>query len=446
MIINSSLLRKGSFLLIAIPILFTSFTLKGAYIEKIPTIVSNPNGTKIECYASGDEFFNYLHDENGYTIIQGNDGYYYYGVVKGDLLIASEYRVNSILPKTTGLKANALISEKEYQRRVNAYWPEVKNDGAKAPHTGSINNLVIYIRFNDDTEFTTERSVFDGRLNSTTGASLKDYFQEVSYGQLDITSHHFPVAPLTSNLSYKDIENRAFFQPYNATTNPNGYNDETQRRVREHDLLQRAVNAVESDIPQPLVIDADNDEHVDNVCFIIKGNSEGWNELLWAHKWALYSYTVKIHGKRVWEYTFQPENQAVTSTISHETFHTLGAPDLYRYSKDGFTPVGPWDLMGSGYAHMGAYMKYKYAEGNWINEIPIISDLGEYTLNPLTSSTNNAYRINSPFSTTEHFVVEYRKKGGLYESTLPQSGLLVYRINTLVTNKPKKETTVVILQ
>lgn len=432
--INSLLLRKGLLLLIAIPLLFTSFTLKGAYLEKVPTIVSNPDGTKIECYASGDEFFNYLHDENGYTIIQGNDGYYYYGVVKSDLIIASDYRVNSVLPKSTGLIPNALISEKEYKRRVNTYWTEVKDDGAKAPHAGSMNNLVIYIRFNDDAEFTAQRSVFDGRLNSTTGASLKDYFQEVSYGQLDITSHHFPVAELTTNLSYQDTEDRNFFQPYNETSNPNGYNDETQRRVREHDLLQRAVNAVESEIPQSLVIDADNDGYVDNVCFIIKGASEGWNDLLWAHRWVLYSYTVEIHDKRVWDYTFQPEDQADTYVISHEMFHTLGAPDLYRYSHDGFTPVGLWDLMGSGYVHMGAYMKYKYAEGNWVSEIPIISEPGEYTLSPLTSSTNNAYRINSPFSTTEYFVVEYRKKGGLYESTLPQSGLLVYRINTLADN------------
>ncbi|HCX98856.1 MAG TPA: hypothetical protein DG754_01840 [Bacteroidales bacterium] len=133
----------------------------------------------------------------------------------------------------------------------------------------------------------------------------------------------------------------------------------------------------------------------------------------------------------MYDYTFQPENQAVASTISHEMFHTLGAPDLYRYSQDGFNPVGPWDLMSSGFVHMGAFMKYKYANKKWVSEIPTISEPGEYTLNPLTSNTNNAFRINSPFSTTEYFIVEYRKKSGRYESTLPQSGLLVYRINTL---------------
>ena len=65
----------------------------------------------------------------------------------------------------------------------------------------------------------------------------------------------------------------------------------------------------------------------------------------------------------------------------------------------------------------------------WITSIPTITTTGTYTLNPITSSTNNAYRINSPNSTTEYYVVEYRRKTGTFESSLPGSGLLVYRIN-----------------
>lgn len=424
----SNALKKGLYI---IPFLLLSITLKGAYLEKIPTTVTNPDGTKIECYASGDEYFNYLHDADGFTIIKGKDGYYYYGIEEGDIVVPSPFKVNSIAPKAAGLKPHAKISEKEYKRRVEARWSTIKDDASKAPHTGDMNNLVIYIRFNDDAEFTTQRSVFDGRLNSTSSASLKHYFQEVSYGQLDITSYHYPIADLSTNLSYQDSYDRSYFQPYNATTNTNGYSGDDERRTREHALLQRAVNALENQIPNSLTIDADNDNRVDNVCFIIRGNAEGWSDLLWAHRWVLYSYNVTIHGKRVWDYTFQPENQAVASTISHEMFHTLGAPDLYRYSHDGFTPVGPWDLMSSGFVHMGAFMKYKYANGNWISEIPTISEPGEYTLNPLTSSENNAYRINSPFSSTEYFIVEYRKQSGIYESNIPRSGLLVYRINQL---------------
>ncbi len=423
----SNALKKGLYI---IPFLLLSITLKGAYLEKIPTTVTNPDGTKIECYASGDEYFNYLHDADGFTIIKGKDGYYYYGIEEGDIVVPSPFKVNSIAPKAAGLKPHAKISEKEYKRRVEARWSTIKDDASKAPHTGDMNNLVIYIRFNDDAEFTTQRSVFDGRLNSTSSASLKHYFQEVSYGQLDITSYHYPIADLSTNLSYQDSYDRSYFQPYDSLSNANGYNGEDERREREHALLQRAIESVENEIPEELTVDGDSDGLVDNVCFIIRGNAEGWSDLLWAHRWALFTYEVYINNKRVYDYTFQPENQSTTSTLSHEMFHTLGAPDLYRYyNETGFAPVGPWDLMSSGFVHMGAFMKYKYANGNWINEIPTISEPGTYTLNPLTSSENNAFRINSPNSSTEFFVVEYRLKSGFYENNLPQSGMLIYRIN-----------------
>ena len=53
-------------------------------------------------------------------------------------------------------------------------------------------------------------------------------------------------------------------------------------------------------------------------------------------------------------------------------------------------------------------------------------------MNPLHDSTNYAYEIRSPYTDNQYFVVEYRVKQGLYESTTPgnDDGLLVYRINT----------------
>jgi photosystem II stability/assembly factor-like uncharacterized protein len=77
---------------------------------------------------------------------------------------------------------------------------------------------------------------------------------------------------------------------------------------------------------------------------------------------------------------------------------------------------------------MGAYMKFRY--GKWINDIPEVIASGTYVLNPLTLPTHNCYRIESPYSPGEYFVVEYRKKSNAFENSLPGSGLLVYRINT----------------
>ena len=41
-----------------------------AYLRNIPMTLTQPDGTVLQCFASGDEYFNYLHDANGYTIMR----------------------------------------------------------------------------------------------------------------------------------------------------------------------------------------------------------------------------------------------------------------------------------------------------------------------------------------------------------------------------------------
>ncbi len=428
-------MRKRALLLTALLLIFT--IVKAAYFEKLPYSITQPNGKTISCFVSGDEFFNWIHDEEGYTIIQAPNGYYYYAEQNGDLLKPSKYLVNSINPANVGLKKWAKISVTAYQkiREEMFSFETAKNGGAsKAPHSGTLNNIVVYIRFSDDAEFTTTRQSYDNNFNPTTGVSLKSYYKEVSYDNLNISSTHYPSCALTTNLSYQDVHPRSYFQPFNATSNPNGYKS-TERTAREHQLLSDAVSWINTNSPisTSLNIDGDGDGKVDNVCFIIKGSSGGWNNLLWAHRWNLYSQTVYFNGKRVYDYTFQPENQVSATTLCHEMFHALGAPDLYHYTNQGIiSPVGSWDLMESGGGHMTAYMKWKYSGHAWISNIPQITTSGTYTLNPLTSSTNNCYKIASPYSANEYFMVEYRNKSGTYESLLPGSGLIVYRIDTTI--------------
>jgi hypothetical protein len=183
-----------------------------------------------------------------------------------------------------------------------------------------------------------------------------------------------------------------------------------------------------------LNIDSDGDNYVDNTCFIIEGSNGAWNDLLWAHRWALTSRGVYINGKRVFDYTFLPETQISVRTICHEMFHVLGAPDLYHYTNQGvISPVGSWDLMESGSGHMLTYMKWKYSNSKWIKNIPEITTTGTYYLNPVTSADKNCYRIASAFSSDEYFIVEYRKKTGTFEGKIPGSGLIVYRIDTRAT-------------
>jgi M6 family metalloprotease-like protein len=413
-------------------VFISSMVLKASYVTSEPCQVKQPDGEVIDCFVSGDEFFNWLHDAEGFTIIQAPDGYFYYGMVEGDLVVPTQYQVNTVNPEQIGLRKWAKVSLQEYERRKNLFTRD-NNTSVTAPHTGAMNNLVVYIKFSDDTEFTTTRQTFDNRFNPASGSSLKSYFSEVSYNQLTISSTHYPECAMNTNFSYKDTHPRGYFQPYIASTNPNGYQNDDQRTIREHQLLRDAIEWINlnSPVAGALNIDSDNDGLVDNISFIIRGSSTAWSSLLWAHRWVLYSYNVFINGKQVWDYTFQPETQVSVTMTCHEMFHTLGAPDLYHYTGNGIDPVSTWDLMQNGSGHMGSYMKWKYSGNNWISNIPEITATGTYTLNPLASATNNCYRVASPNSASQYYVVEYRQKTGTFESNLPGSGLLVYRIDPL---------------
>jgi M6 family metalloprotease-like protein len=433
-------MNKSTMLLVILSLLMlTAGVLPAAYLHFEPQELCQPDGTRLDLYASGDEYYNWLHDKDGYTIRQNSSGWYVYlEKISKDELGFTQWVVGRDNPSEHNLTPWITISaEKIGEMRRSAEQQLTAIGAGRAPTSGNLNNLVIFIRFADQAEFTQTISTYSAMFNGTTGNTMQNYFSEVSYGALNVTTTFYP-APTTYVVSWQDTHIRNYFVPYDASTNPSGYNGDTERRLREHQLLVDAVNGVSSQIPTGLNLDGDNDGMVDNVCFIIQGATTAWATLLWPHRWALYTYTVNINGKRVYDYNFQLSNSLSSSgasVLAHEMFHSLGAPDLYHYTSDGISPADKWDLMCSNTTppqHMTAFMKWKY--GHWISDIPTLYTSGTYTLNPLTSPAGQCFRINSPVSSTEYYVVEFRKKTGTFESSIYGSGIIIYRINTTCGN------------
>jgi M6 family metalloprotease-like protein len=408
-----------------------------AYVENIPQELTQPDGLQIVCFLTGDEFHVRLHDADNYTIIQDPaTGYYVYARSAGIGLTATNLIVGRDDPRRSGLIPGADLAPEEI-RRLRERFPYMANEGAAAPPTGTINNVVVYIRFADQSEFTDSVAYYNRMFNNSAPgtSSMYNYFREASYNTLDVLSYFYPTPPGVFEISFQDSHNRNYYLPYNSASNPEGYQNDTELRLREHGLLRDAVNAISAQVPPSLIIDGDNDGYVDNVCFIIRGDHSAWADLLWPHRWALYTYAVYINSKRVWDYNLQLEmffkQHSDVGVLCHEMSHSVGYPDLYHYYYGtGLSPCGPWDLMCSSPnppSHMGAYMKNYYT--GWIATIPQITVSGTYWVKPITSTTKNAYWIASPNSSTEYFVVEYRRKIGTFEGVLPGSGLLVYRIN-----------------
>lgn len=411
-------------------VLFLLSPLAAANLAMLPVTLSQPDGSVLECFVSGDEYYHYLHDKDQYTIIQSpENGFYSYAMRDGSSILASSLIPGRDDPFAAGINPFIKISESDYRLRRQTLFQDP--DPSRTPTIGTINNLVIFIRFSNQTEFSQNISTYNSWFNSGTN-SLKNYFLETSYNQLTVDTSMYPPAQNNLVVSWQSANPRGYYSPYNASTNAIGYTSLDQGYTRLLDLLESASNGVAAHIPPALNIDADNDGRVDNVVFITRGGADTWSDVLWPHRWSINDRFVYINGKRVYDYNFQLQDFLVSDNVGilcHEFFHTLGAPDLYHYNFDGISPVGSWDIMETNTnppQHMGAYMKWKY--GNWIPTIPTISSSQVYSLNPLTSATGSVYRINST-SPNEYYIVEFRKKTGTYENSIPASGMLIYRIN-----------------
>jgi len=426
-------MKKSIF--IAILWLFTT-TVFAAYLRNVPITLTQLDGTKIECFATGDEYYNWVHDKDGYTIIRDVAGYLVYAMLKNDELQSSGLVVGKDSPK--GLTPWTIISAEKRTQLRTAREARAQSGGRETndiqtgQNNGNINNIVIFIRFSDENEFTRPLSYYDDMHNKDVNnySSMYRYYKDASYNQTHINSTFYPTTSSNVVLSYKDIYPRSYYQPYHATTNPGGYNSDTESTTREFDLLERAINAVKGNIPTSLNLDFNGDGRVDNICFIIRGNAGNWSDLLWPHRWVIYDRTVMINGLRAYDFNLQLDEMLSVGVLVHEMFHTLGSPDLYRYSDNTIDPVGIWDVMCYDLdlpQSSTAHVKHKY--GGWINEIPTITQSGTYTLNNIWESTNNAYKIASPNSTSEYFVIEYRDKNQFWDASLPGSGLIITRIN-----------------
>lgn len=409
-------------LFIMIVLLLNLAAIYAAPMFNVPIVVTQPNGQQLNCFVSGDEFNHRMHDKNGYTIVQDiKTAYYVYAELKDNRLVPT----GLVFGKDTPSSRSKNISV------PNHFFDNTRKniDLSKAPTHGILSNIIVFLKFQGDSDISEPFSLFNGWLNDSTNTSLNGYYKDASYGALNVVSTAFPTPNNNQVVCFVDSHPREYYKPY-SSINTIGYQDDNEGFQRLHACLNQALVFIENQVPADLNLDGDNDGVVDNVCFIAAGEAGDWADALWPHMWQLQTDSY-IHGKKVLTYNFQLENFLYYSNVSvfcHEMFHSIGAPDLYHYNGDNYSAVGPWDLMENDNAqHMSAYMKYRY--GNWISEVPAITQSGTYYLHPLKNNTNNAYKIYSPVAPNQYFIVEYRKQLGLYESNIPGNGLLVYRVN-----------------
>ncbi len=279
---------------------------------------------------------------------------------------------------------------------------------SKRPALGTKRVAAIAIRFQD---VSPSMTIVD--LRSRIFDEMNSYYQNVSYGKMDITG---------------DIVNTWILLPHDMSHygNYNGTNDH-------------------SDGAQVLIRDA-------------LANSDGHMNF------SLFDYVLVVHAGRdeatsrnltdIWSYGFWDGLSAFTNegkifnqgavvsefdelgTFCHEFGHILGLPDLYNNNQNSSNVfMGNWDLMGNGNyngdspgsrpSHISSWGKIFLG---WINGTQITkAKLGtteNLTIEPLETNSEGIKAINISIAPKLYYLIEAR-----IDANLPDQGILVTLVN-----------------
>ncbi len=404
--------------------------LRANLAENKPMEQIQPDGTKLSLFVSGDEYNHRVHDANGYTILlHPETGYAVYAFQDGNTIKASNFIVGQTDPSTLGIQPNLLKHDAEAETRFQNQLQH-SNSGQRVSPLGVVNNIVVFVRFHDQTEFPTTPGyyTYDDLFNSTGQKSLADYYDEVSQGQLAVNSYLYGNS--TGYIASIQLShNRNYYSPYNATTNPGGYSGNAEKNSRNWGMFGELCTLTDPLVPNNINLDTDGDNINDALTFVIRGGTDGWSDILWPqHLWWTGSNGT-INGVPIWHYVTDFEGGLGSSVICHEMGHMIGFPDLYHYNNNFISPVGSWSLMASDNTqHELAYEKWKY--GTWFTTIPTITPTStptQYTLTAIDQSPYSCYKIPSNI-VGQFYMLEYRRQSGRYEVGVPATGLIAYRV------------------
>ena len=305
-----------------------------------------------------------------------------------------------------------------------------------------VDNLVLMVNFSEDgantfqTDFSRYQEMYTGP-ESEPNRSLSQYISTISDGQV------------TVNTYFPQVVNNVFL-PLTIQGSASDYPDAPSGEQFVQQVITAAQNMSELSFPSKLD-SMRGDDYIDNLTIIVQVDENNTSGAFGSRKADWGDNQTLLHGWHVGAYNVLPTNMLRLGTnydqgyalASHEFLHTLGAPDLYRTAGEAGDPVGRWwDLMAGPNLTASYPLAYTRSELRWM-DIETLKESGTYTLWPAEgASGNRAYILKTSRSDSEFFVVEYRKKPENkqdYDYYIPESGLIVYRVNNAVDYHTNKE-------
>ncbi|RPJ50541.1 MAG: M6 family metalloprotease domain-containing protein, partial [Chloroflexi bacterium] len=326
--------------------------------------------------------------------------------------------------------------------QVPNFAPGLGKGPSLAPLTGTIRVLVILVDFSDKTR-TVTANYFDSLMFAAPVAgrgSVRDYFNDVSYGTVDIVTANMP-----SSIGWVRAPSTR------ATYVNNNYCTDGPYPTNCRKLAEDLIDAVNPFVDFSLY-DNNNDGYTEPVMIVHSGQGAEFTGLssdIWSHAWWLYNFRT-YDGKTIRQYTIQPEywssvNSATSDmtigVFAHEMGHGFWSlPDLYDtdLSSEG---LGNWSLMAGG-SWNGLY---------GLGDSPAWPDawsriqMGIATPTEVVTNTTGlslpqtygngavptVFKLGSTImGAQEYFLLENREKTpNTYDQYLPGQGLLIWHVD-----------------
>ncbi|MCP4683998.1 MAG: M6 family metalloprotease domain-containing protein [bacterium] len=302
-----------------------------------------------------------------------------------------------------------------------------KGEAQLAPMAGPFRILALLVDFSDNVS-SVAPAYFDTLIYGGSTGSVRHYFDEISYSQIDLVTVNDP-----STIGWTRAPQAYAFYVDNNFGLYSSYPNNAQKMVED------VVDAVDGSVDFSLY-DNDGNGYVDVLLVIHAGSGAELggtdNTKMWSHKWAI-SPRLK-DGVYISSYTAQPEfwsspGDMTIGVYSHELCHGFGLPDLY--DTDGSSQgIGDWGIMaggswngslGSSPAHPSAWSRIQMGFATPIN---VTANLGGQSIGAVNTG-GSIYRLwTSGTGGDEYFLVENRQRVG-YDAALPGDGLLIWHVD-----------------
>lgn len=309
---------------------------------------------------------------------------------------------------------------------------------------------------------------YRGGADTTSAQTLKRYYDEVSYGSVDIVTLDLP-----SSVGWLTAPNGYTYYCEPDGTHDNGFGPYPRNVQR---LVMDAVLAADPyvDFSQYAVGGV-----VQNLFVVHSGSGAEWNggpTLIWSHAWSITSGdgwgntppNLFVDGVQIDAYSMEPECGGDTTgegggphspmlptvgVYAHEFGHVLGLPDEYDYGYESsgtgrvsLMAGGSWnrfpdvypDCAGNSPAHPSAWGA---AYLGFVSPVEVTTTTTGITIPPIEGTSVNAlYKVTYPgTSGKEYWLFENRQQigfdRGFARMTSDAHGLVIYHVDENVMDR-----------